>query len=107
MLSSIPVCIFSSFIVTNLSYKSIIIVTDRVMRSNSCILKNLKYQKPSDTIFCDLCDIDDDENVTYSQADLIYVLELLNSPKKIENKIENTKELKEKVQYLNIKVVNF
>ncbi len=102
LLKAIPICIFSSFIVINLSYKSIIILTDYILRSNSHILSALRPQNPSDSLFCGLCDIADDENITYSQSDLIYVLELLNKPKKkrIQNQLDN---VTEKLEYLNIK----
>ncbi len=85
----------------NLTYKSIIVLVDHVLRSNSHILSALRPQKPSDSLFCGLCDIADDENITYSQSDLIYVLDLLNKPKKRGyNRLED---VKKQLAYLNVK----
>lgn len=104
ILKAIPICIFSAFIVINLTYKWIIILTDYTLRSNSSILKALRAKAPSDSLFCDICDIADDENMTYSQSDLIYVMDLLNKPKKInEDKILNN--LDEQIDFLNDKVI--
>ena len=74
------------------------------MRSNSSILKALRAKAPSDSLFCDICDIADDENMTYSQSDLLYVMELLNKPKGID-KNKKLNDLNEKIDYLNDKVI--
>jgi hypothetical protein len=79
--NSIPFSVFSSFIVISLSYRSIIDLVDYVLRYKHRSIPYISrlFAKSKDSFCCDLFNIDDEHEIIYSQCDIDYVLNLLNS----------------------------
>ncbi len=86
--SAVPLFIFSSFILIDLVYKSMINLFDFILKYSTSWTKLLLVEKAKDT-FCWLAlDVDDDTEIFYSNHDLNYVFDLFNPKKKTENKEE-------------------
>ncbi len=102
---SIPFSIFSSFIVINLTYRSIVDLVDYIMRyrhkSEVSYFAEL-YTKNNDSFCCDFLNINDNDEIIFSQCDIDYVLNLINS-KDEEIQKKHFKQIK-KYQHLIVSV---
>lgn len=85
--SSIPLFIFSSFILVDLIYKSMINIFDFVIRYASYWTKSQLIERAKDSFFCLVMNVDDEDEMFYSNHDLNYVFELFNLNKH-NNKID-------------------
>ena len=73
---SIPFSIFSSFIVINLTYRSIINLIDYILRNRSILIKPIDHNE--DSFCCNLFAVNDEHELIYSKYDILYVIELLD-----------------------------
>jgi hypothetical protein len=96
--SSIPLFIFSAFILVDLIYKSMINIFDFLIRFASYWTKSKLIERAKDSFFCLALNVDDEDELFYSNHDLNYVFELFNQNNKINKsdtdssfeKIQNT-----------------
>jgi len=82
VLVSIPLCILHSFIVITLTYRTVINLIDFLFR-NSSVLTRKELTKSSSDSYCLLaCNINDENEIIYSEYDLNHVLNIFDSNKK-------------------------
>jgi hypothetical protein len=83
VMSAVPLSLFSTFILITLTYKSFVILIDLFFKNKHL---NTKHQylieNNRDNLFrgkkCALCNINDENEILYSNSDLNYVLRLFN-----------------------------
>ena len=80
VLSAIPLCAFLSFIVTSLTYRTIINILDWYYRSPD--IKSHLSEKHFDSFCCNIFNVDDDDEIIYNYTDINYVLDLILRNKK-------------------------
>lgn len=110
--SSIPLTVFSSFIVISLTYRTMINLIDFIYRNKSTITKEAILKANHDSAFCPICSVDDEHELIYSKFDLDYVLNIfeLNTNNKKSNDsnyigAKGLKTLNENLQHCKIKRV--
>lgn len=92
VLSSIPLSIFSSFIVINLTYKGMILLFDQLFRKS--YFKSRKNDTAKDTFCCSIFNVDDDHELLYCKHDVEYVYDLFNADKSEEPPDQPAKAIK-------------
>jgi hypothetical protein len=78
VLSAASLFIFSSFIVATLTYRTVLCMMDFCFMRRSAAAKNRLREQSSDTIFCSLCNINDDNEILYCKHDMQHVLDLFD-----------------------------
>ena len=105
---SIPFSIFSSFIVINLTNRSIVNLIDYILRhrkrSGLSYLSEL-FTKINDSFCCNFLNVDDENEIIFSQCDIDYVRNLLN--KKGEQFSKKHLKRLNKYQYTTVEKKNF
>ena len=77
--TALPLCFLSSFLCCSLSFKAAVNLIDiRLTRNNSEKQTKLR-EKNKDSFCCQLFDIDDEDEIIYSEHDFNYVYKLLNN----------------------------
>ena len=82
VLSSIPLSIFSSMLVVNLTYRSFVDLFRFILEMSDAPTKALIATKNADNAFCAWCNCSDDNELIYCQHDLNYVYDLLKETHK-------------------------
>ena len=81
ILSAIPLCTFSAYILMSLTYKSFISLFDFILKQRVPHAKANLQKQASDSVFWSICYVDDDFEILYTHSDFLYVLDLLNAKK--------------------------
>ena len=79
VLSTIPICIFTSLVGVCLIYRTFDSLTILFRGTSSKQLRKKRTNDSKDTCFCSCCNLKDDNEVIFSMSDLMYVIDLLKS----------------------------
>ncbi len=108
---ALPFSVFSSFILVKQLYKTFIIIMDFIFKRFNHYYSVILKRKSKDSFCCTICNVDDDNEIFYSQYDLNYVLRLINKKNyetKSMEKIKKSviKNLEAKYKYSEIVEIN-
>jgi hypothetical protein len=92
----VPVSIFYSFIVIKQIYTTFIIFVDFLFRQSDYFYRHLLREKSRDTLFCSICNVDDENEIIYTQCDFNYVLELVNRKEKSQEDLKSVSSIEKK-----------